>query len=43
MGKAIEKIQQLKTTLATIPSAFNSHRMVKEYLKRYYLSALRSG
>ena len=32
----------MKHTLATIPYMFNSHRMVKEYLKRYYLPALRA-
>ena len=30
----------MKRAIATIPAAFNSHRMVKEYLKRYYLPML---
>ena len=38
-------IRCMKHALATIPHVFNSHRMVKEYLKGYYLPALqtRSG
>ncbi len=35
-------IRCMKQSLATVPPAFNSHRMVKEYLTRYYLPALGS-
>jgi starch phosphorylase len=34
-------IRCMKQALVTIPPAFNSHRMVKEYFRRYYLPALR--
>ena len=34
-------IRCMKASLATIPAVFNSHRMVKEYLRRYYLPAMR--
>ena len=30
----------MKNALATIPPAFNSHRMVKDYLRRCYLPIL---
>ena len=36
-------IRRMKRALATVPPAFNAHRMVKQYLKRYYLSALRAA
>ncbi|HVP13671.1 MAG TPA: alpha-glucan family phosphorylase [Phycisphaerae bacterium] len=35
-------IKMMKRSLVTIPPAFNSHRMVKEYLRRYYLPVLRT-
>ena len=37
-----EWIRCMKHALTTIPHMFNSHRMVKEYLKGYYLPALRT-
>jgi starch phosphorylase len=34
-------VDRMKNALLTIPPVFNSHRQVKEYLKRYYLPAMR--
>lgn len=42
-GKPARWIKLMKHAIATIPGQFNSHRMVKEYTKRYYLPALRSA
>ncbi|MCP4248484.1 MAG: glycosyltransferase family 1 protein [bacterium] len=42
-GRPARWITCMKHALADIPTAFNSHRMVKEYLRRYYLPALKSG
>ncbi|UCG16320.1 MAG: alpha-glucan family phosphorylase [Phycisphaerales bacterium] len=36
-------IARMKHSLATIPSAFNADRMVKEYFRKYYLPALRTA
>lgn len=35
-------VAMMKQSLTSVPWAFNSHRMVKEYLKKYYLKALRA-
>ncbi|MFH1419482.1 MAG: alpha-glucan family phosphorylase [Planctomycetota bacterium] len=34
-------IRMMKRSLATIPAAFSSHRMVKEYMRRYYQPAMK--
>jgi glycogen phosphorylase len=39
-GRSAGWIKMMKCSLATVPAAFSSHRMVKEYLKRYYLPVL---
>ncbi len=36
-------IRMMKESIATIPGAFNSHRMVKAYYKHYYLPALEAA
>lgn len=36
-------LRHMKESLAAIPAVFNSHRMVKEYWRRYYAPALRKG
>jgi starch phosphorylase len=36
-------ITRMKHSLATVPPAFNARRMVKQYLTRYYLPAMRAG
>ena len=41
-GLPAKWVSCMKHTLQTIAPAFNSHRMVREYLKKYYLPALRS-
>jgi starch phosphorylase len=35
-------IARMKNSLATVPAQFNTHRMVGEYLRRYYLPASRA-
>jgi glycogen phosphorylase len=42
-GRPTGWIKMMKHSLATIPPAFGSHRMVKEYVKRYYLPVLDTG
>jgi len=42
-GLPREWIRRMKESLAGIPAVFNSHRMVKEYWRRYYAPALRKG
>jgi starch phosphorylase len=34
-------IRRMKASLESVPPAFNSHRMVKQYVTRYYLPMLR--
>ncbi len=42
-GLPIEWLARMKNALQSIPPVFNSHRQVKEYLKRYYLPAMRNS
>jgi starch phosphorylase len=42
-GKASPQwVAMMKRSLMSVPWAFNSHRMVKEYLRKYYLKALKA-
>ncbi|MBN2561740.1 MAG: alpha-glucan family phosphorylase [Phycisphaerae bacterium] len=41
-GRSTRWIRLMKHSLATIPPVFNSHRMVKEYVRRYYMPALKA-
>ncbi len=40
-GRPTAWIRMMKRTLTAIPATFNSHRMVKEYMRKYYQPAMR--